>query len=321
MLVDAGYLFQAGGQLISGGGRIPQHQLTLDIPAFTALIRQTLTGIGNRPLLRIYWYDATPPGGLTRQHRLIADSPYLKLRLGYLNSNNQQKGVDPLLITDMITLARNHACDDMLLLAGDGDLVVGVTQAQEHGAQVHLLGIGASRGNQAPQLRQEVDECHYWDVSHVQSFLTYTPPAPAAVPVAAAPGTTVVAALSAPGGSVAPLASPAPPSASPTSVLPLTPMTPAVLQQVAAAVELTLTTTERAQILGALTPGRVPGEVDRRLFGTAKQMLGAFLNESEKRLLRRLLYDACLVPPAATPLQTTVSGPTAGSGTSGVATP
>ncbi|MFN9098615.1 MAG: hypothetical protein ACK5X2_07560 [Gemmatimonadaceae bacterium] len=59
----------------------------------------------------------------------------------------------------------------------------------------------------------------------------------------------------------------------------------------------------------SLTPGRVPGMVDRKLFGNARQMLGTMLNDSEKRVLRRLLYEACLEIAAAASAAPMVNDP------------
>jgi uncharacterized LabA/DUF88 family protein len=330
VLVDAGYFFKAGGQVLVGAGQAPpQRELTVDLEAFLRLTRQTVSTVTNKPLLRIYWYDAALSTGLTAQHRLIADAPFTKLRLGHLNSANQQKGVDPLLITDMIMLARNRACEDLILLAGDGDLVVGVQQAQEHGVQVHLLGIGASRGNQSPQLRWEVDECHEWGSAEIQQVLQHTPrPAvtpPAAPPPSASGATGSSSATPAPaaaGGGAALTTAAAPTTASATA--PSSPATPgaaapsapalagsvteAGMRQVAADVERQLDGVDRAAILNAPRKGIIPGHVDRRLIGSGKAMLQTVLNEAEKRQLRQYLYDACaaaqagpVVAPSATP--------------------
>ena len=46
----------------------------------------------------------------------------MKVRLGFVNSLGQQKGVDSLIVTDMLTLARNRAVAECVLLSGDEDL-------------------------------------------------------------------------------------------------------------------------------------------------------------------------------------------------------
>ena len=65
-----------------------------------------------------------------------------------MNSVGEQKGVDSLIVTDMINLARNRAISDAVFVSGDEDLRVGVQQAQEFGVRVHLVGIKPSRGSQ-----------------------------------------------------------------------------------------------------------------------------------------------------------------------------
>jgi uncharacterized LabA/DUF88 family protein len=52
--------------------------------------------------------------------------PDVKIRLGYINGAGQQKGVDSLIVTDLIELARNQAISDAYLVSGDGDLRVAV---------------------------------------------------------------------------------------------------------------------------------------------------------------------------------------------------
>ena len=47
--------------------------------------------------------------------------------------DGRQKGVDSLIVTDLIELARNHAISDAVLLAGDEELRIGVQIAQSLG--------------------------------------------------------------------------------------------------------------------------------------------------------------------------------------------
>jgi hypothetical protein len=121
-------------------------------------------------LLRIYWYDGTSTGP-SAQHIALAFKPRTKLRLGFVNSFGQQKGVDSLIVTDMINLARNRAMAEAVLLSGDEDLRVGVQQAQELGVKVHLLGITPCRSSQSQFLLQEVDDFHEWTIKDVSAFI------------------------------------------------------------------------------------------------------------------------------------------------------
>ena len=125
-------------------------------------------------MLRIYWYDGTSQGP-TSQHIALAEQTDVKVRLGFVNSQGQQKGVDSLIVTDMITLARNGAMAECVLLSGDEDLRVGVQQAQEYGVRVHLLGIKPARGSQSLFLLQEADVTHEWEASDIGSFIQCSP--------------------------------------------------------------------------------------------------------------------------------------------------
>src|SRR5271169_5902877 len=69
------------------------------------------TKVSGVPLLRVYWYDGTSTGP-TAQHLTLAHLQDVKVRLGFVNSVGEQKGVDSLIVTDMITLARNRAISD-----------------------------------------------------------------------------------------------------------------------------------------------------------------------------------------------------------------
>ncbi len=129
-----------------------------------------LTGL---PLLRIYWYDGTD-GPPTSKHVALAYQPDVKLRLGLVNRQGAQKGVDSLIVTDLINLSRNRAMASAVLLTGDEDIRVGVLQAQEYGVRVHLVGIGAPPGgehNQAALLKQEADDVCELSFEEVRAFM------------------------------------------------------------------------------------------------------------------------------------------------------
>ena len=163
----------------------------LDHNAVVAKLQAFAEATSELPLLRIYWYDGTSQGP-TPQHITLAGQANVKVRLGFVNSQGQQKGVDSLIVTDMITLARNQAMAECVLLSGDEDLRVGVQQAQEYGVRVHLLGVKPARGSQSTFLLQEADATHEWDASDIGGFLRCNPhvqpdPLPPSVSVTADP--------------------------------------------------------------------------------------------------------------------------------------
>lgn len=285
VLVDAGYLFKAGGQLIASRN-IGREGVVLDPEAAVDQLGAVAQEITGRELLRVYWYDAAPRDA-SAPHREVAEIHDLKLRLGHLNSAGQQKGVDALIITDMMTLARNRACDDFVLVSGDADLVAGVLQAQEHGVRVHLLGITPARQNQAPTLRYEADTCHEWNARAVGALLRLATPEEVAerkkrpsrrrsdrVASAQSDGAAHPSRIKPVGAAVENLPEPA-------------------LRSVADSVAAELSSEDRESVAAGDRPGLVPGPIDRKLLGTARKTLDALLSESDKRALRHFLYERC----------------------------
>ena len=173
VFVDAGYLFAQGSKELCGT-RLTRAQIGLDHEVLIAALKDFAQSLSGLPLLRIYWYDGTSQGP-TPQHITLADQSDLKVRLGFVNLRGEQKGVDSLVVTDMLTLARNGAMAECVLLSGDEDLRVGVQQAQEFGVRVHLLGIRPARGSQSTFLLQEADSTHEWTAEELGAFLDCRP--------------------------------------------------------------------------------------------------------------------------------------------------
>jgi hypothetical protein len=177
VFVDAGYLYAQGSALASGKKQ-PRNLVLLNVPETLIALRDLceLVAPGHR-LLRIYWYDGLPRSGrMTSEQEQVASAPYTKLRLGVINSSGEQKGVDSLIVTDLIDLARNRAVSGALVLSGDEDIRIGVQIAQTFGVQVHLLGIKPARGSQSPDLIQEADTHHEWTDEIIQKLITVRQP-------------------------------------------------------------------------------------------------------------------------------------------------
>ncbi|HWO67654.1 MAG TPA: NYN domain-containing protein [Umezawaea sp.] len=179
IMVDAGYLYAAGGQLRCGTRS--RAEIILDpepvLQAIRSLARSTL----DAPVLRTYWYDAARDGIRTAEQRAIAALNDVKLRLGRLNGQNQQKGVDALIYRDMITLAQHGAVSDVVLLSGDEDLHEGVRTVQDYGVRVTLVGIKAVNGhNQSEELVYEADRL--WMLDEQVLATAFTRRAPQAGP-------------------------------------------------------------------------------------------------------------------------------------------
>jgi hypothetical protein len=104
---------------------------------------------------------------------VIAQMPWVKLRLGNLNARGQQKGVDAQIRADMEALARHRAITDAILVAGDEDMVPAVEAAQAFGVRVHLWGVEPPYGtNQAERLVWESDTVEVLERSFVEPFFT-----------------------------------------------------------------------------------------------------------------------------------------------------
>jgi uncharacterized LabA/DUF88 family protein len=157
IFVDAGYLYAAAGRLVAG----TEDRRAFDLDAeglIEALIDKARSVFADSRLLRVYWYDGARRRIHTAEQQSVAELPDVKVRLGNLNANNQQKGVDSLIRSDLESLARHRAISDAALIGGDEDLVSAVEAAQGYGARVHLWGIEAPEGrNQAEPLLWEVD--------------------------------------------------------------------------------------------------------------------------------------------------------------------
>jgi hypothetical protein len=177
VFVDAGYLYAQGSTLLAGSKQ-PRHLIRLNVPAMLADLRTEAKAVeANARLLRMYWYDGLIRGGtLTIEQRNVAESEDVKCRFGTVNSRGEQKGVDSLIVTDLIELARMQAISDALIMSGDEDIRVGVQVAQSFGIRVHLLGIQPARGSQSIDLMAEVDSLHEWARNRVETWMSVVEP-------------------------------------------------------------------------------------------------------------------------------------------------
>ncbi|MFG2649152.1 NYN domain-containing protein [Streptomyces sp. NPDC048436] len=173
IFVDAGYVYAAAGRLAVG----TEDRRAFDLDAeglIEAFIDKARTIFADSRLLRVYWYDGARRRIHTVEQQSIAELPDVKVRLGNLNANNQQKGVDSLIRTDLESLARHRAISDAALIGGDEDLVSAVEAAQGYGARVHLWGIEAAEGgrNQAEPLLWEVDSQRTFDLEFFKPYVS-----------------------------------------------------------------------------------------------------------------------------------------------------
>jgi len=276
VFVDAGYLF-AQGSVALAGQKLPRGRLLLDHEKAIDALAAFATRVSGVDLLRVYWYDGTSTGP-SSQHITLAHLAHVKVRLGFVNSVGEQKGVDSLIVTDMIALARNHAMSEAVLLSGDEDLRVGVQQAQEFGVRVHLLGIRPSRGSQSLFLLQEADSTHEWSPDDLAPFLSCKPEiavVPAVPSVVAAPGPAEPPVLGAP-----------------TPLEPL--LVPDPLVDVASALAREIPTAELEALTESIRQaGQIPREFDGRLLAEGGRALKARLDPAQKKEVRNAFLKAC----------------------------
>jgi hypothetical protein len=177
VLVDAGYVYASVGQLVLGRTSRREFRIATE-PLIGALLARA-AGTTPGELLRMYWYDAARDRVPTVEQRQIAALPHVKVRLGNLNSAGQQKGVDAQLRQDLEVLARHRAVSDVVLIAGDEDMVPAVEAAQAYGVRVHVWGVEPPYGvNQAERLVWEADTVDQLDAEFCRPFIEVEPEPP-----------------------------------------------------------------------------------------------------------------------------------------------
>lgn len=186
VLVDAGYFFAAGAQTLHKTVTTRRHTSLVSpeglIKALTkrASSQAFTDGTSVAPagrLLRVYWYDALLGPRPTPEQTTIAHLAGVKLRLGSMNNAGEQKGVDSLIVTDLIELAQNRAVSDAILVSGDEDLRIAVQIAQTYGVRVHVLAVGDPKKNVSAALQMEADSVEILDEQWLREHIAVTPPA------------------------------------------------------------------------------------------------------------------------------------------------
>jgi uncharacterized LabA/DUF88 family protein len=144
LYVDAGYLLAAAATRVTGTSY--RRGITVDFASLIAELVELVEGHSGLPLLRVYWYDAAHNSVANPDQEKIALLPRVKLRLGRIGVEGEQKGVDLRIGLDMVGHARNAAVDTIYLLSGDDDLTEAVEEAQALGVQVTVLAVPAVDG-------------------------------------------------------------------------------------------------------------------------------------------------------------------------------
>ena len=252
------------------GSRKSRAELVLDPPKVIAELRSlALEKAPGCRLLRIYWYDGAIGGARpTTDQASLANLEDVKLRLGFVNNVGEQKGVDSLIVTDLIELARLNAIAEAVLLSGDEDVRVGVQIAQNYGVRIPLLGIVPSRGSQSHQLLQEADPSTEWSAETIASFLSLRTIGPNSLEAPPRPPTVAV------------------PVSPPEDTRPL--------ETIERSVQTFIDALSDTDIRGIQayweTERGIPAEFDRRLLPSCRAALGRNLEPNEIRHMRRCFH-------------------------------
>ncbi|MEU1391400.1 MULTISPECIES: NYN domain-containing protein [unclassified Nonomuraea] len=170
LFVDAGYLLADGAMAVHGTRH--REAVAWDYPGLLQLMTNLSRERTGLPLLRCYWYEATVEGRRTPEHDALADIPGLKLRLSRIRPGRRE-GVDAQVHRDLMTLARNNAICDAVVVSGDEDLTQVVCDAQDLGIRVTVIHIAADGGWAVSRsLRQECDDLVELGSAHLRPYVT-----------------------------------------------------------------------------------------------------------------------------------------------------
>lgn len=139
LYVDAGYLLSSAATRVTGSSL--RRGIEVDYEALIAALTKVVEGNSGLPLLRVYWYDAARDGKATSVQEGISLLPNVKLRLGRIGVDGEQKGVDLRIGLDLVGHSRGGRVDVMYLLSVDDDLTEAVEEAQAQGVQVTVLAV------------------------------------------------------------------------------------------------------------------------------------------------------------------------------------
>ncbi|WP_067451305.1 NYN domain-containing protein [Actinomadura macra] len=169
LFVDAGYLLADGAMAVHG----TRHRETVswDFGGLLQLLSNLARERTGIPLLRCYWYEATIEARRSAEHEALADLPGLKLRLGRIRPGRRE-GVDTEIHRDLMTLARNEALADAVVVSGDEDIARVVADAQDLGVRVTIVHVAVD-GNWTISrvLRQECDDLIEIGSGHLRPYV------------------------------------------------------------------------------------------------------------------------------------------------------
>ncbi|SDG40278.1 Uncharacterized conserved protein, LabA/DUF88 family [Sinosporangium album] len=202
LFVDAGYLVADGAMAVHGTRH--REATSWDFPGLLQLVSDLARERTGLPLLRCYWYEATVEGRNTAEHDALAELPGLKLRLSRIRPGRRE-GVDAQVHRDLMTLARNNAICDAVVVSGDEDLTQAICDAQDLGIRVTVIQIAAESSFAASRtLRNECDDIVEIGSGQLRPYVTLATGADSVVGNGHQPGvSTVTQPTHGPGGHLA----------------------------------------------------------------------------------------------------------------------
>ncbi len=168
LFVDAGYMLADGAMAVHGTRQ--RDSVSWDYAGLMKLLTGVSRDRTGLPVLRCYWYEAAVEGRRTAEHNALAGLPGVKLRLGRVRPGRRE-GVEAEMHRDLMTLARNRAVSDAVIVSAEEDLTEVVADLQDLGLRVVIVHI-AGDGNPAASgpLRQECDDVVEISAAHLRPF-------------------------------------------------------------------------------------------------------------------------------------------------------
>ena len=169
LFVDAGYVLADGAVAVHGTRH--RDSVTWDYSGLLKFLSGLSRDRTSLPVLRCYWYEAAAESSRTAEHDALADLPGLKLRLGRARPGRRD-GVETEMHRDLITLARNGAISDAVVVSGEEDLAEVIAEVQDLGIRVILVHITVDgTWTISRLLRQECDETLEIGGAHLRPFV------------------------------------------------------------------------------------------------------------------------------------------------------
>jgi hypothetical protein len=173
LFVDAGYVLSDGAMAVHGTRH--RDSVSWDYAGLLKLLAGLSRDRTGLPVLRCYWYEATVDSRRTSEHEALAELPGLKLRLGKMRPGRRE-GVETDIHRDLMTLARNRAVSDAVIISAEEDLAQVVAEAQDLGVRVVIVHITVDgTWTISRTLRQESDDIVEISGAHLRPFVDLIP--------------------------------------------------------------------------------------------------------------------------------------------------